>query len=260
MLKRIFALAILVVILLVLPFSFSARIRDISVQTIRPIGKYLVERNKGIHNFILNIRQIGSLRDDKLRLQTENSKLQQSLSDQETIRRENERLRKEVGVTGITNEYKKVLAHIVLIGSDGRDKTFTIDVGTSSGIQVNQAAISEGVLVGRVLSVRQHSAVVRSTLSRESKIQAWIATSREKGTLVGNGNSVSLTEITQGVDVQKNDVVETSGLGGSLPQGIIIGSINEMISKKSETTQSYSLNLAQNPTSLESVFILLTDS
>lgn len=259
MLKRIIALTLGVIILYLLPFSFAAHLRDVTLQTVKPVASYFVRRNSHLHNFVANIRQIDTLRQDKADLQQQNLALLQELAQQETIQRENATLRKELEVTGVTKAQEKALAHIVLVQNDGRDRTFTVDIGSAEGIEVGQAAIFQGTLVGKVISTRSHSAVVRSILSKESRVQAWISKNREKGSLVGTGTTVNLEDITQGVSVQKGDIVETSGLGGSLLQGILIGTVNQTISKQSTPTQSFSLNLAQDPLNLEYVFILLTD-
>lgn len=260
MLKRIIALTVGVIIIYLLPFSFAASLRDGTVQAVRPIGSYLIHKNVSLHNFVLNIRQIDTLRQDKSDLQKENLELQKKLTDKETVERENETLRKELDVTGITTKQEKVLSHIILVNNDGKDRTFTIDVGSANGIKLDQAAIYQGALIGKVVSVRDHSAIVRSILSKDSLIQAWISNNREKGSLVGSGNTVQLEDITQGVTVKKGDIIETSGLGGSLPQGILIGTVKEQTSKESAPTQTFSINLAQNPLTIEYLFILLTSN
>jgi rod shape-determining protein MreC len=258
MLKRLGIFLGFLIILYLIPISWTAPLRDATVQAVKPAASYLVRQNVSFFNFVQSVRQISTLRSDKLRLENQVSQLQQKLSDKQTIERENEALRQEVGVTGVTQEIKKALAHIVLISDNPVDPTVTIDLGSSSGIKVDQAAIYQGALIGKVISVRQNSAVIRLVTSSESRVQVWLSATREKGLLVGDGSSVHLSNITQGITVPDHSVLETSGLGGSLPQGILVGETGELISKKSDLSQSFAVKLSRDPLSIESIFILLT--
>jgi rod shape-determining protein MreC len=175
------------------------------------------------------------------------------------MQRENADLRKELGISGVTRDTPKTLTHIILQGDNPLDYTFTIDSGSAQGVKVGQPAVAQGVLIGRVIEVRSQTSIVRSVTSLQSRVQAWLATNQEKGFLVGTGNSVELQDITQGLDIPTGTTIETSGLGGTLPQGILIGSIESIKSAKSDLTQTFRVQLPIDPLSVQSLFILLTD-
>lgn len=260
MLRRFLTIFAVVLLLFLIPAGIIASVRDQSAESAGPVSGFFVRQSAAVRNFFSNISQIGQLRGDKLKLQTQVLELQQQLADRENIVRENDALRKELGVTGITHESKKVFARIIIQGSDPLDYTFTVNAGTEDGIKEGQPAVSQGFLVGRVITAHQHTAIIRSITSRKSGIQAWVAESREKGYLIGDGNTVMLTQITQGVSIKSGNVVETSGLGGSLPQGILIGQIGALQSAPSQLTQSFRVTLPFDPKALESLFILLVDT
>lgn len=266
MLKKFIIFALVVIMLYAVPAPWTASLRDTSLRAIKPVASYFVRKNTDLTNFVRSIRQVPSLREDKARLEKEVVSLQQSLLEKESVERENETLRKEAGVTGITKEEEKVLAHVLLRGPDLLDRTFVIDVGSANGVKEGQAAVVEGALVGKVISVREHSAVVRSILSRESRVQAWISENQELGLLEADGNQLTLSNITQGIEVKENSIIETSGLGqglgitGTLPKGILIGTIAETKSKKSDVSQSFVVRPSLDLLKIESLFILLTES
>jgi rod shape-determining protein MreC len=132
--------------------------------------------------------------------------------------------------------------------------------GTDSGWGLHVVAvISQGALIGRVTEVRSQSSVVRAITSLSSGIQARLTLNQEKGYLVGTGNGVVLKDISQGLAVESGSVVETSGLGGSLPQGILIGTIDSLQSAKSELSQTFRIALPVDPLNIQSVLILLSD-
>jgi rod shape-determining protein MreC len=259
MLKRYASTFLLIFLLFLIPATLVSSIRNQLLVLIRPVGRTLVGQNVAIRNFSQNIRQISTLRQDREDLQLQVLSLQQQLAHKDDVLRENESLRRELGVTGVPKELPKVLAHVILQGSDPLDRAVTVDVGTEQGVLVGQPVVSQGILVGRVITARKNSAIIRYITSRESRIQALVSRNREKGLLIGDGNSVYLSDATQGVDIHEHDVVETSGLGGSLPQGIVIGQINQAVSKKSELSQKFSLKLTEDPSANQSLFILLSE-
>ena len=258
--KRFLSLFLLILVLFLLPLAAVSRVRSFFVRLVSPVGHYFVRGNTGLTNITGNIRNLSTVYEDKQKLSEQITSLEQQVISLKAVQSENDALRKELGVTGTTHTYPKVLAHVVLRGSDLFDRTFTIDVGQTSGIKTGQPAVYQGVLVGRVISVQSNSAVIRSITSRESLIQAELNDNKEKGLVVGDGSNAYLTEITQGISIKDQDIVETSGLGGSLPEGILIGQTGKIQSIQSDASQKFVLTLSQDPTTIDSLFILLTDS
>jgi rod shape-determining protein MreC len=230
------------------------------VHVLSPVGRFLIDRNQTLRNAWINLASLGSLREDRANLQSKVITLQQTVIDNQNLRNENDALRKELGVSGVTRDLPKVFAHIIVKGDDNLlDYSFTVDVGSKEGVRVGQPVISQGALIGRVTEVRSQSSVVRAITSLSSGIQARLTLNQEKGYLVGTGNGVVLKDISQGLAVESGSVVETSGLGGSLPQGILIGTIDSLQSAKSELSQTFRIALPVDPLNIQSVLILLSD-
>jgi len=266
MYRRIFVFILLAFFLLALPLSISDRFRNGAARDLSPITLFFQRQRQGISTFFADLGQIGELRSDKENLQKQVTALQQQVSDYDSLKRENTALQQELGVTGTASQLPKVLGHVIVQGSDPLDRTFTIDVGSAQGIKVGQPVISGGYLVGRITDVRSQSAQVRSIFSSQSIVQAWIPSINDKGLLIGEDNTVSLQKITQGITVPANSLVETSGLGGTssneipLPQGLLIGTTSNNLSKASDPTQSFQVTITQDPNSLETVMVLLTST
>lgn len=259
MLKRYLALIVAALVILFTPLAVSSQLRDGALRLIRPIGRFFTERNAGLRNAWLNLMSIGTVREERSRLQQQVVALQQQVIATEDLRRENDALKQELGVTGVTRELPKLAARVVLQGANPLDYTMTVDVGRAQGVREGQPAVAQGALIGRVIEVREHSAVVRAITSLQSQVQAWLAPNQEKGFLIGTGNGVLLQDISQGLDVPEGTVVETSGLGGSLPQGILIGQVGQLESAKSELSQKFRITIPFDPTGVQNLFILLTE-
>jgi rod shape-determining protein MreC len=259
MFKRFLYIFIVILILLFLPLAISKLIRDRSTKLFSPLTSVLVRKNIELVNFYREISQIPSLRTENQNLQNQVANLQQALAHQADILRENTVLKNELSVVGSTQNSPKVLANVILEGVDPNDRTLTINAGTQNGIRVGQPAVYQGYLVGKVISTSESTSLIRLITSPQSNIQAWIVDSHAKGLLTGTGNSASLNDILQGVNVAPGSLVETDGLGGSLPQGILIGQIGQIESAQSQPSQNFVVNLGQDPTSLDSLFILINN-
>lgn len=260
MARRLAIIALILVAILALPLRLTDPIRNAAIRIIHPIGSYITQNNLRIRNTWLNLTSIGAVRDERNQLAARVVDLEQQVVTLENVQHENDSLQKELGVTGVTKDIPKVLGRVVIQGQNILDYTFTVDVGTAQGVRVGQPAVVQGALIGRVIEARTQSAVIRSITSTASGIQAWLSASREKGYLTGTGNGVVLSDISQGVSVPEGTVVETSGLGGTLPQGILIGTVTSLDSAQSEGSQRFRIATPIDPATVESVLILLTDA
>ncbi len=257
--RRLITYAVIILVILVIPVSQVGWLRDRTTRFLSPLTGFLSGSGISVQNYFYNLGQIGEIQDERARLQAEVVTLQQQLSDQEGLRRENESLRKELGITGVVRDTNKVFSKIIIQGLDPLDRTVTIDAGRAQGIRQGQPAIYQGSLAGRVETVRESTSIVRLITSPKSILQAWVATKKENGILQGDGNTVSFKEVNQGVLIEVGSLVETSGLGGSLPQGIPIGSVEQLSSSPNSLSQSFRVTLPYDPNSIESLIILLTN-
>ncbi|MBU6389440.1 rod shape-determining protein MreC [Patescibacteria group bacterium] len=260
MLKRLAYICFCLLLLYLIPASWTGQVRTLAANLLRPVATVLIDQNVKIRNFFLSIDQIPSLRQDNTNLEAQVVNLQQQLLDKDRLTRENQALRQELGVTGVTVPVKKVLGHVIIEGSDPEDRTITVDVGSTSGVKIGQPAVYQGALIGRVVTVRESTAVIRTVYSRDSRLQAWLSDSHEKGLLQGDGSQVLLTDVTQGATIAPQTTVETSGLGGDLPSGILIGQISSLLSQPNDPSQEFLITLAQDPLAISTLFILLVNS
>jgi len=251
-------LLVLALVLLVIPAIASSWVRNLAREAVAPLGRVLVPWYQQTTDRFTSWQQLSSLRSDRASLQAQVVRLQQEVSELEQVKRENETLRKEAGVQGVTKEIPKVAARIILHTSDLLEHSMIVDVGSEQGVKVGQPVVSEGVLVGRVTDVAANTATIRLIISKRSVVQAWISTSRDKGLLIGDGNAVFIDKLERSAKVEPGMLVETSGLGDTLPVGLPIGQVSESISSPSDTVQRHRVTPLKDLSSLESVFILLT--
>lgn len=74
--------------------------------------------------------------------------------------------------------------------------------------------------------------------------------------LCGNSNTLKLMYIPTDADLVIGDTIETSGMGGIYPKGIVIGKISEIIDSKNITQRSANIETAVDFSKLETVLVI----
>ena len=121
---------------------------------------------------------------------------------------------------------------------------------------------SSGVLVGRVFDTDISTSNIQTIIDEESAVSGWIAKpggghAIVKGDLqLKEEGLCKLVYIPVEIDIEVGDVIETSGVGGIYPKGIVIGKVIEVRKTNSEFDRYAILQPAADFKKLEEVFIL----
>jgi rod shape-determining protein MreC len=112
--------------------------------------------------------------------------------------------------------------------------SFTINKGTSSGVDVDDCVITEnGYLVGVVTEAGKSSSTVVSIIDTTMSIGAMLYSNSETGVIEGNfelfkQGKLKLSYINNNANVVIGDSVVTSGRGGIYPSGLVIGYVDSI--------------------------------
>jgi rod shape-determining protein MreC len=114
-------------------------------------------------------------------------------------------------------------------------------------------------VVGTVVDVSKNYAVIMSLLHRQSNISAKLKKSGETGSIIWDGirpNIVTLKDISKDIKVAKGDTVITSGFSDKFPFGLLIGTIQEVVNDKTNSTYLIKVKTAANFYNLQYVNII----
>ena len=174
-------------------------------------------------------------------LQAENERLREELADaQEKARNgeaavdENERLRKLLDFKEKHSDMTLEPAKVISWTSSNWASSFTISKGSSSDIAVGDSVITEyGVLAGQIIEVGTTWATVRTVIDINTNIGAFVSENGSAGMLVGDfalmqEGHAKMTYIADGAQIFSGDTVMTSGAGGAVPQGLVVGTISSV--------------------------------
>ena len=189
----------------------------------------LVFSNTGstVSGFFSGLANIGKLQEENSDLK---NRLNQTLSENALLaeaKKENESLLKELGfkISSGLNLTPGIITSFDPTLSSG----INIYVDDISGISQGSAVISDGYFIGTVSKISGKRLNVSLIIDSASAIPASIKLKNVSGIAKGLiGNGLILDQIPQGDDVVKGDLVVTSGLGGNLPSGVILGRISDI--------------------------------
>ena len=176
---------------------------------------------------------------------------------------ENNKLRSFISFFS-NNEYRKVFADVLtqesLAENNEARQNIIIDRGFKDGVLVGLGVIDQnGVIVGKVTEVKDHSAKVCLVTSDSCKLAATIQNSdRTIGVSEGSlGLTVKMNFIPQTEKINVNDLVITSGLGEIIPRGLVIGRVSEVLNKSNEIWQSATIEPFVDQDNLTIVSVVL---
>ncbi len=206
-------------------------------------------------------------------LQQENETLRiENIRLQEQYVAENEQLRGLLDFKNANLTFSLVGADVVARGQSavvvGQDTNpylgyLVINAGSRDGVAIGMPVVASGaVLVGRIARVSPHLAYVQLLNDPTSQVTALLQGSRASGLVVGRedpekGNVLIMTEILPDETVAENEIVITSGLGGLLPEGLVLGQVESVSYQESALFQEAVVRPALDYRRLEAVVVLL---
>ena len=185
-------------------------------------------------------------------------------SEQKELFEENSKLRKQLKFIN-DNNFKAIAAAVIARESIAEDteegQDLIINRGTKDGIALGQGAVSEeGVIIGKINEVKETSAKICLTTSPECKLAAAIQNqTRTQGITDGDlGLTIKMNYIPQSEKINNGDTVITSGLGGNISRGLVIGKVSQINNHSNEIWQDVNIEPLFNLSTLTIVTVLIT--
>lgn len=146
---------------------------------------------------------------------------------------ENLRLRQLLGGTrGYSLNVRMV--GIIDIDLDPFRQRLLLDAGSDSGVEVGQALIDSGGVLGQVIEVGKNRATALLITDPDHAVPVQVARSGLRTIAFGTGHSdrLVLPNIPQSADIREGDLLITSGIGGRFPAGFPVGVVTGLHADK----------------------------
>lgn len=239
------------------PRGFFNPARVILAEAAYPFQKIFYLGSRTISDAFGILGSIGYLKNENERLLKENNLLAFRAAELESEKKENIMLRDQLD---LAPRKKFDLIASFVIGQDPQrlGSWIMIDKGETSGIKPGMPVIAyEGIIVGKVEEAYRDSSKVSLLTDSESAVNAGDMETGARGILKGEyGLGIILDMVTQTEALNVGDTVMTSGLGGDLPKGLLIGKISEVKTTGDKLFQQAVVSPRIKYTDLESVFVI----
>lgn len=202
-----------------------------------------------------NVHDYFSLREVNQVLAEENTKLR------DEIEKRNQRIQAS-GIapdSAIIKRFDFVTAKVVNNSVDFATNFITINKGSEEGIKSGMAVLGPLGVVGKVKITSRHFSVVTSVLNIDIMISGLMKRTGYYGTVQWSGRDADFIDfkyIPRHVKPLKGDTILTSGYSGIFPEGILVGTIDEVVLREEAPFYDLKVKLSQDFRKLSYVSVI----
>jgi rod shape-determining protein MreC len=255
--KLILVLAVCGLLVFFNPKGIFSPVRNVFATVFYPFEKIFYIFSRKLADTGEFLGSISKLRSENERLFKENNLLSSQLATLTDEKKENENLRRELD---LLPRKKYELEAGFIIGQDPQKmgSWLIIDKGSDDGIfQGMPVIVSEGIVVGKISEANLKSSRVDLLTNSSSSVNAADLSTGAKGIIRGEfGLGVILDMVAQTDVLNVGDEIVTSGLGGDIPKGLLIGKIQEIRSTQDKLFQQALVIPQVKYSALEQAFVI----
>jgi rod shape-determining protein MreC len=180
--------------------------------------------------------QVGRVASTRKSLREENAELERRILELTQIsqqflslKMENERLRALLG-SRARLPAEVMVAELIAVVPTPNTHQVIIDKGSDSGVQVGQAVLDAQGLFGQVVEVDRFTSRVMLIVDPSHAVPVQVNRSGVRSVAAGTGElgRLVLENVPVTADIQVNDLMESSGLGGRFPRGYPVGVVTSV--------------------------------
>lgn len=208
-----------------------------------------------------NIAQNATASSETLsELKKRNEELTAQVAELSEAQETAERLEKLVGLKS-TYSLESTAARIIGSTGDAWTDSVIIDKGSASGFEVGMPVCSSGGVIGQIIEVSANTSTVRLITDDQSGVSAMIQGSRAQGVLQGQADgTLRLEYVVSDAEVATGDIVITSGIGGTFPKGLPLGTVSSIDRAPNAVYYTIVVRAASSAESNEEVLVITSVS
>lgn len=257
----IIALLLTASLLLTFVFEGSSAVHRAARVVVSPFQKGVTAVKNSVSDFFAAHTRYDALKAENDALRARIADMERTVRDAGMYKDENDSLRALLDMRQRNRDLKIETATLIAWSDTAWRSVFTLNKGSSSGFAVGNAVITGDGLVGQIVSVTEGTCEVASVL--DMKAGAGVIVTRNRLACVTEGSlelmakkQLRLSGLPRGADITPGDTVETSGLGGLLPPGLLVGTVSSVASEQHGMGTYASVDPAANIESLQQVFVV----
>lgn len=213
----------------------SSMVSVVINDTVSTVDKVLFAPARWFENGIYSIQNLFVTYEENERLKEKIDAYDALVQENENHKREIATLQEALELNETLTSFEKVTANVITRSPDTWQDILVVDKGVNDGIEVNMAVMAQDGLIGRVIEVSAFSSKVELLTSENQTSNHYPVRISTKdgesfGVLKGYDTEKKVfvvEQLTGETNVKKDDVVQTSGLGGNSPADLLVGTVLE---------------------------------
>lgn len=212
-------------------------------------------------NIIERITNYGKVKAENEQLKQKIAALESDLAKNEVYKTENAQLKSLLGIKEASPDFVFESAEVVAKDPGDWFAVFTIDKGSLNGIKKGCPVVTSDGLAGRVKEVGLSWAKVVAIIDTDCVVGSIVARTRDAAVVQGDlelsrKGLCKMTYIDNAVNINRGDIIDTSGLGGIFPKGLRIGRIEEIRPEPHGISQYAVIRPAVDFNKLKNVYVI----
>ena len=159
--------------------------------------------------------------------------LQDQLADYENLKKQNELYKEALDLKEDNPDFTFVEAKATSRDAADIFGSYTINRGTASGISAGDAVLYGSYIVGVIDRAYPTYSVVKTILDPDFSVSAYEIVSGEISYVTGRAEQAAegrciMANLDDSTDVTYGSIIATAGISGRIPEGLIIGTVEEI--------------------------------
>lgn len=252
--RELFQLGLIIVIIFLVGLSlFFSDLKSYDSKIVRFFGFIGTRITRPVYEFAQCGNKLASVK----KLTQENRTLRGRIARLKELKKENESLKKELGVAATKGE-EKIMAEIIGQSTDPRGPIVLINKGKKHGVKNgDNATLPGGILFGQVINTAPNYAKVIPVTNQSLSVAARHQESRVEGVLRGQGSSKKpvFDLMSSEKELKKGNVISSGRDQKFIPE-LLIGRIVEVQFYPQESSKRGKVEPAFELDQIESVFVI----
>ena len=267
----LFALAVITVALIVIiavsgspnsDFSFAYKIFGTPVAAVQKAFSSAGSSVKGWFEFVFSYDEMKAEMDE---LKEENDRIALLEDEKDRLELENSELKELISLKDYSDKYSLISANIIAHDVTDWFDCYTIDVGTSDGINKNDVVVTSSGLVGIVNEAGFTSSKIMTVVNEQNAFMCRISRSNELVRVRGvSGETLKyelvVDRLAEGSSVFKGDKIVTAESGDVYPAGIMVGTVSDVTVNEKNGEVSATIDLAVDLKVVSKVYVMVPEA
>ncbi|BAT71743.1 rod shape-determining protein MreC [Thermosulfidibacter takaii ABI70S6] len=183
---------------------------------------------------VRSIVEASKILEENKKLLTENMALKQKIALCNSLKAENLKLQKLLGIKQHYN-VKILPARVLGWSGDYWQLRFILDKGAKDGVKKGMAVVGSNGIVGQIREVFDSYSIAMSVIDPEFSAHVEDTRSKVRGVARGNGRIILVDYIPKNMDIRVGDLLVSTGIGGIFPTGLYLGRVSKVAKSLEES-------------------------